>query len=108
MGKWDIHWKSKFNAKCYNCSKHGHRASEYKDKSNFEGKCSNCNKKGHKSYECKKKHKNLVEQIVKAIFGWNYNTWCRCHYCGEFGHIGENFIKNTQGKEILQRDVLFV
>ena len=35
---------------------------------------------------------NLVEKIVKEIFGWDYNTWCRCHYYGEFGHIGTNFI----------------
>ena len=24
------------------------------------------------------------------MFGWDYNTWCRCHYCGEYGHIGAN------------------
>ena len=27
---------------------------------------------------------------MKAIFGWDYNTRCRCHYCGEYGHIGIN------------------
>ena len=37
---------------------------------------------------------NPPEQIVKAIFGWDYNTWCRCHYCGEFGHIGMNCVKH--------------
>ena len=31
---------------------------------------------------------------MKAIFGWDYNTWYRCHYYGEFGHIGENCIKH--------------
>ena len=50
--------KSKFNGKCYNCSKHDHRESECKDKSKFEGKCFNCNKQGHKSSECKTKKRN--------------------------------------------------
>ena len=31
---------------------------------------------------------------MKAIFGWDYNTWCICHYCGEFGHIGMNCVKH--------------
>ena len=35
--------KSKFNGKCYIFSKHGHRASDCKDKSKFEGKYFNCN-----------------------------------------------------------------
>ena len=30
---------------------------------------------------------------MKAIFNQDYNTWCRCHYCGEFGHIGINCVK---------------
>ena len=30
---------------------------------------------------------------MKAIFSWDYNTWCRCHYYGEFGHIRENCVK---------------
>ena len=42
---------------------------------------------------------NLVEQIMKAIFGWDYDTWCRCHYCGEFGHIGINYVKHHMRKE---------
>jgi len=35
---------------------------------------------------------------MKAIFGWDYNTWCRCHYCGEFGHIGMNYVKHHMRK----------
>ena len=35
---------------------------------------------------------------MKAIFSWDYNTWCRCHYCGEFGHIGMNCVKHYMGK----------
>ena len=31
---------------------------------------------------------------MKALSGWEYNTWCRCHYCGEYGHIAMNCIKN--------------
>ena len=31
---------------------------------------------------------------MKALFGWEYNTWCRCHYYGEYGHIGMNYIKH--------------
>ena len=66
--------KYKFNGKCYNCNKHGHREIECKEKSKFEDKCVNCNKQGHKSSECKIKDRNPIEQIVKAIFGWDYNT----------------------------------
>ena len=31
--------KAKFNGKCYNCNKHGHRANESKEKLKFEVKC---------------------------------------------------------------------
>ena len=30
---------------------------------------------------------------MKTIFGWDYNTWCRCHYYGEFEQNEENFVK---------------
>ena len=39
-----------------------------------------------------------TEQIVKAIFGWDYNIWCRCHYYGEFGHIAMNCVKHHMRK----------
>ena len=42
---------------------------------------------------------NPAKQIVKAIFGWEYNTWCKCHYCGEFGHIGMNCEKHHLRKK---------
>ena len=42
--------KEKFNGKCYNCNKHGHRASECKEKPKFEDKCHNCKKQGHKYF----------------------------------------------------------
>ena len=35
---------------------------------------------------------------MKAIFGWDYNIWCRCHYCGEFGHIGMNCVEHHMRK----------
>ena len=84
--------KAKFNGKCYNCNQHGHRANECKEKPKFEGKCQKNKKYGHKSSKCKTKIVNLAKHIVKEIFGWDYNTWCRCHYCGEFGHIGMNCV----------------
>ena len=31
---------------------------------------------------------------MKEIFGWDYNTWCGCHYYGEFGHIDMNCVKH--------------
>ena len=31
---------------------------------------------------------------MKEIFDWYYNTWCRCHYYGEYGHIGINFARH--------------
>ena len=76
--------KEKFNGKCYNCNQHGHMENECKEKPKFEGKCHKCKKYGHKSLQCKTKIVNLVEQIVKEIFGCDYNTWCKCHYYGEF------------------------
>ena len=63
---------------------------ECKEKPKFEDKCHKCNKQGHKALECRSKPPNSTEKIVKAIFGWDYNTWCRCHYRGEYGHIGIN------------------
>ena len=45
--------KEKFNGKCYNCNKHGHKANAYNEKPKFEGKCHNCKKEGHKALECK-------------------------------------------------------
>ena len=86
--------KAKFNGKFYNCYKHGHRANECKEKPKFEGKCHKCKKHGHKYFKCKTKILNPAQQIVKAIFCWDYNTWCRCHYYGEFGHIGINCVKH--------------
>ena len=35
---------------------------------------------------------------MKAIFGWDYNTQCRCHYYGEYGHIGMNYVKHHTRK----------
>ena len=70
--------KTKFNGKCYNCNQHGHRENECKEKPRFEGKCHKYKKNGYKSLECKTKILNLAEQIVKAIFGWDYccPTFC--------------------------------
>ena len=82
--------KAKFNGKCFNCNQHGHKANECKEKPKFKGNCHNCKKHGHKAFQCKSKAFNPAEQLAKAIFGWDYNTWCRCHYCGEYGHIGIN------------------
>ena len=87
-------WKEKFNGKCYNCSQHGHKANECKEKPKFEGKCHKCKKQGHKASECRSKPSNLVEKVVKEIFGWDYNTWCRFHYYGEYGHIGINYVRH--------------
>ena len=85
--------KAKFNGKCYNCIHHGHRANECKEEPKFEGKCHKCKKQGHKVYECRFKTFNLAKQIVKEVFGWDHNTWCRCHYCGEFEHTGMNCVQ---------------
>ena len=83
----------------YNFSQHGHKANECKEKPKFEGKCHKCKKQGHNVSECKSKSFNPVEQIVKAISGWDYNTWCRCHYRGEYGHIGMNCVKHHMRKK---------
>ena len=88
----------KFNRKCYNCNQHGHRANEYKEKPKFQGKCHKCKKHGHKESKCKTKILNLAEQILKAIFCWDYNIQYRCQYFGEFGHIGMNCVKHHMRK----------
>ena len=36
---------------------------------------------------------------MKEIFGWDYNTRCRCHCCGEYGHIGMNCVKHHMRKK---------
>ena len=36
--------------------------------------------------------------FLKAIFGWDYSTWCRCYLCGEQGHTGENCIRTHMRK----------
>ena len=72
--------KEKFNGKCYNCNQQGHRANQCKEKPKFEGKCHKCKKQGHKESKCRSKSFNPTEKIMKAIFGCDYNTWCRCHY----------------------------
>ena len=41
---------------------------------------------------------NQQNEFVKAIFVWDYYTWCKCHYYGEFGHIGANCIKHHTRK----------
>ena len=74
--------REKFNGKCYNYNKHGHKANECNEKPKFEGKCHKCKRHGHKASECRSKSFNLAKKLVKTIFGWDYNTWCRCHYCG--------------------------
>ena len=32
------------------------------------------------------------------MFGWDYNTWCKCYYYREFGHIGMNCVKHHMRK----------
>ena len=56
--------KAKFNGKCYNFNKHGHRANECKEKPKSEGKCHKCKKHGQKSSEYKTKILNPTEHIV--------------------------------------------
>ena len=36
---------------------------------------------------------------MKEIFGWDQNTWCRCHNYGEFGYIGETCVKHHMRKK---------
>ena len=61
--------RKKISGKCYNCNQHGHKANECKEKPKFEGKCHKCKKQGHKASKCRSKPFNLVEKIVKALFG---------------------------------------
>ena len=33
-------------------------------------------------------------KYCESYIWMDYNTWCRCHYYGEFGHIGEKCVKH--------------
>ena len=92
-------WKGKINGKCYNYNKHGHKENKCKEKPKFEGKCQKCKRYGQKASECRSKSFNPAEQLVKAMFGWDYNTWCRCHYCKDYGHIGKNCARHHLRKK---------
>ena len=35
------------------------------------------------------------------MFGWDYNTWYRCYLCGEYGHIGQNYVRTHFRKKDL-------
>ena len=48
--------KEKFNGKCYNCNKRGHRANECKEKPKVEGTCHKWKKHGHKYSTWKTKY----------------------------------------------------
>ena len=48
--------------------------------------CNHCGKICHTSNKC--------WSNGKAIFNWDYKTWCRCQYYGEFGYIGMNCVKH--------------
>ena len=78
-------------------------------KPKFEDKCHKCKKYGHKSSKCKIKILNPAEQTIKAIFGWDYNTWCRCHYYGEFGDIGINcVIHHMRTRDTTKRCFIYI
>ena len=44
------------------------------EKPKFEGKCNKCKKQGHKASDYRTKSFTPTKKIVKAIFGWIYNT----------------------------------
>ena len=62
-------------------------------KEKFNGKCHKCKKQDHKASNCRTNSFNPIEKIMNVIFAWDYNTWCRYHYYGEYGHIGMNCVK---------------
>ena len=70
------------------------KANECKEKPKFEDKCHKCKRHGHKASKCRSKSFNPAKQLLKVIFGWDYNTWCRCHYCGEYGHTRINYTRH--------------
>ena len=53
----------------------------------------------HKASKYRSKSFNPAEQLVKEIFGWDYNTWCICHYCGEYGHTETNCVRHHPRKK---------
>lgn len=82
----------KFKGQCYNCNKYDHKENECRTKSKFEGDYFICHKQGHKSLECRSNIQHNGTRQKKFI-GWEYNTWGRCHYYGEYGNIGVNFVE---------------
>lgn len=83
----------KFNGKCFNYNKYGHRANQcrsrnYQNTNTPTGQCSKCNKVGHNSKNCRMN--------------------VRCYVCGRFGHLSNQCRTQTgigYGKAIQKNNV---
>ncbi len=86
----------------HKCKKQGHQAYECRTKTmhtqRFEGYCYNCQKYGHRYFECKSKPIRSSNRKKKVkyngnSYNWDYDTRYSYHYCQEYGHVLENFIR---------------
>ena len=64
----------------------------------FEGYCYNCQKYGHRAFECRSKSMWSSNKQAKVrnngnSYYWDYNTRYSYHYCQEYGHVPENYIR---------------
>ena len=64
----------------------------------FDGHCYNCKKYGHRAFKCRSKLMWTPNQHTRRNnyahhYDWDYNTGKICHYCQEYGHIPQNYIR---------------
>ena len=84
---------------CHKYNKQGHQTHECWTRTTkapkYEGHCYNCQKYGHRAFECRSKPtwtSNKVRSYGNS-YNWDYNTRYSYHYCQEYGHIPENYIR---------------
>ena len=80
----------------------GHMTQDYRSNvirmQKFDGHCHNCKKYGHRAFERRSKLMWTPNQHVRRDnyvhhYNWDYNTRESCHYCQEYGHIPQNYIR---------------
>ena len=64
----------------------------------FDGHYENCKKYGYRAFECRSKPMWTPNQHARRKnyahhYNQDYNTRKICHYCQEFGHIPQNYIR---------------
>ena len=64
----------------------------------FDGHYYNFKKYGHRAFECRSNLMWTPNQHARRHnyahhYNWDYNTRKSCHYCQEYGHVPQNYIR---------------